>query len=229
MNRKKIPILPCLLAAFFVVHVSTAQQIYSIRGKVVDEKGAPLVGAEVRADPLAGGPRSDIVRSVETDRDGRFSIVDLEPITYKIFAMKEAAGYPNTAFSFYSGNIFPTVKLTNSDPAAEVVLSIGPPAGAVIGTVRDAVSGNAITATFLLRRLSDTENWLSMSQPSGFRVLVPVEVDVSLEVSAAGYKTWYYGGASDQLNRPPIRLDSGKEMRLDIQLEPEEKVEKPPE
>jgi len=43
-----------------------------------------------------------------------------------------------------------------------------------------------------------------------------------------GYKTWFYGGPSDTLNRPPIRLDSGKEMRLDIQLQPEERLEKQP-
>jgi hypothetical protein len=149
-------------------------------------------------------------------------------ISYKIFAVKEPAGYPNTAFGFYSNHMFPTVTLTADRPTADITLKVGPPAGVILGSVTDAVTGAPVLASFLLRRISDPGNWISMSQKADYRVLVPPSVEVSVEVSAPGYKTWYYGGPSDALGRPPVRLETRKEMKLDIQLQPEDKSEKQP-
>jgi hypothetical protein len=103
-----------------------------------------------------------------------------------------------------------------------MLLKIGPPAAVVKGIVEDARSGTRVNATFLLRRALDPGNWISESQRPDYRVLAPPDVDVLLEVTAPGYKTWYYGGTADALKRPPIRLESRKEMILDVQLEPEE-------
>ena len=153
---------------------------------------------------------------------------DLELMTYKVFAMKESSGYPNTAAAFYSNHIFPTATLTATTPVVDLVLKVGPPAGVITGAVRDATTGNPVDAAFLLRRAADLDNWISMSQRSDYRVLVPPLVEVSVEVSAPGYKTWYYGGASDPTDRVPIRLESREVMKLDIQLEPEDKPDKQP-
>ena len=88
-------------------------------------RGVPVPSAQVRVDPVGQGPRSDIVRMVEADKDSRFSIDNLEPVTYKVFAMKETAAYPNTAFGFYSNHLFPTVSLTGTAPVVHVVLTVG--------------------------------------------------------------------------------------------------------
>jgi hypothetical protein len=56
-----------------------------------------------------------------------------------------------------------------------------------------------------------------------YRVLLPPNTDILIEVSAPDYKTFYYGGTSDSLQRSPIRLESGQEPKLDIRLDPEEK------
>ena len=120
-------------------------------------------------------------------------ITPLEPTNYKLFAMKETQGYPNTAFAFYRNNIFPVVSLTPTVPAADVLLRVGPPVGVLSGRIRDATTGREVVPdAFVLRRASDPDNWVSLSQPSEYRVLVPPDVDVLLEVSVPGYKTWYY-------------------------------------
>jgi len=123
--------------------------------------------------------------------------------------------------------VFPTCTLTTAVPSAHVIIKVGPPAGAMSGSVSDATTGAPLPTTFLLRRIS-AAGWISMSQKPAYRVLVPPSVEVTVEVSAPGYQTWYYGGSSDPLKRPPIRIESGEEMRLNIQLEPKDSSGKGP-
>ncbi len=205
---------------------STAQQPGAIRGSVADEKGIPIAGARVSVDPLNGIPRSDLVREAESDKDGRFSITNLELGPYGVFAGKESSGYPDTSSSFYGNNAFPTATLTPSAPVVDLVLQVGPRAGVLKGQITDAATNKPLDVAFLLRRSANPNNWVSISKRGEYRVLVPPSTDVSFEVSAQGYKTYYYGGTSDALKRPPVRLDSGQEMKLDIHLDPEEKVGK---
>jgi Carboxypeptidase regulatory-like domain len=221
-------LLATSLNVFLLVGSAAAQRPGSISGTVADERGSPVVQAQVSVDPIDGRVRGTPVRMVETDKNGHFIMNNLDLVSYKIFVSKESAGYPDTAFAFYSNNAFPTVTLTASVPTATIALKVGPPAGVILGSVSNAADGAPVLATFLLRKASDPDDWISMSQKSEYRVLAPPSVEVSVEVSAPGYKTWFYGGSSDPLNRPPIRLDSGKEMRLDIQLQPEERLEKQP-
>lgn len=226
--RARPVLLATSLSVFLIVAPAAAQLPGSISGTVVGERGSPVTQAQVSVDPLDGRPRGSAVRIVETDEHGRFIMNNLDLMSYKVFAMKESEGYPNTAFGFYSNHIFPTVTLTASMPAADITLRVGPPAGVMSGSVTDVVTGTPVLAGFLLRRISDPDNWISMSQKADYRVLVPPSVRVSLEVSAPGYKTWYYGGPSDALKRPPIQLESGTEMKLDIQLQPEDNPGKQP-
>lgn len=217
-------------AKFFLITVavcgtSVAQNSGSVRGSVVDENGVAVEGATVECDPADPRPWARDLQTVQTDKDGKFVANRLPLGSYKLFAMKESVGYPNLSFAFYSNHIFPTAALTEANPAAEVILKVGPSAGVITGTVRDAFTGNPTDAGFLLRRVSNVDNFISMSQRPEYRVLLPPDVEVLLEVSAPGHKTWYYGGPSDVLKRASIRLESGKVMKLDIQLEPEEKSE----
>ena len=210
-----------LVSVAMISAASSAQATGSIQGKVATETGAPLSGALVRCDPSDGRPSARALRTVYTDKRGRFTFDGLAFGTYKLFAMKESDGYANTAFSFYADRPFPTVALSTNVQSAEVLLSIGPPAGVLFGEAHDAATGANLNASFLLRRVQDPESWISLSQPANYRILIPHSADISLEVSAPGYKTLYYGGSSDPLKRAPIRLESGKKMKLDVQLEPE--------
>jgi hypothetical protein len=210
-----------VLAVSLLAQCSAAQSAPAISGVVVDEKGEPVAAARVQADPAGGMPQSDIVHEAETDNDGHFTLSGLNLLTYKLFAMKEAANYPNTAFAFYSHQVFPTVTLTETAPTANVIVKVGPPAAIIRGGVTDAVTGKPVDVSVLMRRVSNPEEWFSVGQRSNYRVLVPPNADIVLEVSAPGYQTWYYGGANDPLKREPIRLECSKQMKLDIQLAPD--------
>jgi hypothetical protein len=224
--KQRFVVIGAVLSACFIIPSAVAEYAGSVHGTVVDENGIPVVAARVSVDPLNGVPRSDLVRESETDKNGRFSIGNLELGTYGVFAMKESSGYPDNSSSFYSNNAFPTATLTAGAPMVDLILKIGPPAAVIKGLVTDGTTNKPVDAGFLLRRTTATDNWISLSQRAKFRVLVPTSTDVSFEVSAPGYKTYYYGGASDSLKRPPLRLESGQEMKLDIQLDPEEKAGK---
>lgn len=224
---KKWFVILCALAfGCFTVPFVLAQQVGSIRGTVADMNGIPVVAARVSVDPLDGRPRAFPVREAETDKSGHFSIGNLDLGTYGVFAMKESSGYPDTASAFYSNHVFPTAALTADIPTADLIVKIGPPAGVISGLVTDGTTNNPVDTAFLLRRTASPDNWISLSQRPKYRVLVPASTDVSFEVSAPGFKTYYYGGASDSLKRPPVRLESGQEMKLNIQLDPEEKAGK---
>ena len=213
----------CMVLTSSLLPTSAAREPGLIRGTVVDEKGMPVAAAQVRVDPANGLPRSNIVREVETNEGGQFLMDNLAPGSYKVFARKETAGYPNTAFAFYSNHVFPTATLTASAPAIDLILRIGPPAAVIHGSVRNASTKVPVDASFLLRRAADLENWISMSQRPDYRVLIPPLTEITFEVSAPGYKTYYYAGATDPLKRPALRLESRQELKLDIELEPEDK------
>jgi hypothetical protein len=216
-----------MILSFCVVNYpAVSQQLGTIAGTVLDETGNKVVGAHVIVDPLDERPKASALLVVETDIEGKFSMANLALGSYKVFAGKDSAGYPDTSFAFYSNHIFPTVSITVSSPSANLVLKVGPPAGVLTGLVNDG-KDNPIAATFLLRRASDPTNWISLSQRPEYRVLIPPDVDVVIEISPSGYKTLYYGGASDLLKRSPLRLTSREETKLDIQLERDENREKP--
>jgi hypothetical protein len=199
---------------------SAARQPGKIEGMVRDEEGRPLDAARVSVDPLDGRPQLSAVREVETKKDGHFTMDNLQWGSYKVFAMKESAGYPDTSFAFYSNQIFSTVTLAATAPSVDLLLKVGPPAGIIRGRVANAVTTEPLNAGFLLRRATDLDNWISLSERPEYRVLLPPNTDIVIEVSAPGYKTFYYGGPSDPLARPPIRLEPRQEMKLDIKLQP---------
>lgn len=213
-------ILSCVAVCSFSLPSVSQVSTGVIKGSVVNETGQSVLGAIVRIDPIDSRPQSSMVRTVETDQNGHFAMTSLKFGAYKVFAMKESAGYANTAFSFYSNNEFVTATLSVINPAINLVLKVGPPAGVLNGHVRDAATGHAVSAAFVLRRNSAPDNWISLSEPPNYKLLLPAGVDVLLEVSAPGYRTAYYGGSSDPQHRSPIHLSSKQEMELNIQLEP---------
>jgi hypothetical protein len=198
------------------------KKLGEVRGAVINDKAASVVGARVKLVPMDGKPLSTSLPQALTRTAGDFSIKNLPYGQYRIFATKESEGYVNTSFAFYSNNEYTTVTVQATNPVVSVTLKIGPPGGVISGTVTDAATKRPIDAVFLLQRAADPSNWISRSQRADYRVLLPPLAGVTFEVSAPGYKTYYYSGGPDPLKRPPVRLESGPEMKLDIQLEPEE-------
>ena len=210
-----VSLLICLLR-----EPASAAQDGLVRGTVVDETGVPVSSAKVNADPVNRGPIRSLVRYVETDAQGTFSIDRLAWGKYRIFAMKEETGYPNMRASFYSNDVFPVVAVTPEAPIAQLRIQLGPRAGILTGSVTSAKTGAPLNAGFKLTRALAPNKWISTSVPPNYRVLIPPSTDTLLEVSASGYETWHYGGPSDPSRRSPLRLSPGAEMHLDILLEP---------
>jgi len=202
--------LACI--AFPLSVCAQEQRAGSIRGTAVDEKGVPVSEAKVNAEIMDGRMRHTLVRYVETDSNGHFVVDRLAWGTYKVIAMKEDSGYPNTAFAFYGNDVFQTATLTPAGPVAELTIHVGPKAGVLKGSVINILDSGPVNATFRLTRAASPDKWLSTSVASSYRVLLPPSTDVLLEVSAPGFKTWTPAG--------PLQLHPGEELRLDISLDP---------
>jgi hypothetical protein len=85
-----------------------------------------------------------------SDESGQFAIEGLETGTYDVFGESDAAGYPNTAISFYSTKEPTRVVLGSDSPGARIVLNLGPRAGVLSGTVIDKITRKAIVSRHAL-------------------------------------------------------------------------------
>ena len=189
----------------------------AIDGVVVDESLRPLVGARAwaeRTDQWHGA-----VNFVDSDANGHFSIERLPLGTYHVFAEKEDDGYPDISFAFYGAGHPLTVTLSAEAPEASVVIKLGPKAGLLTGKIADAVTGAPLGATFKMWHLGKESTDLSTSGHPDYRVLIPPDIDVAVEVHLDGYETWYYPGYGAAASKP-LRLRPGERMDLDIKLQP---------
>jgi hypothetical protein len=201
--------------AILMFNPSLVAQNGVIQGTVLDEVGRPLQGAKVHAE-LHGVAMAKAIRYVESDENGTFVIDRLAYGTYDVNGKKEEDGYPDSSFSFYADRpVATSIAISPEHPAATITLKLGPKAGVITGTVKDALTGKPIPAGFTLR--ASSKRWMGTSQPSKFRVLIPPATDITVEVSSAGYKTWVYGGTG--LDSRALRLEPGTEMQMDIRLE----------
>lgn len=217
--RTAIPTLLSVALAL-VGSAAIAQPKGAISGTVVDQTGAPISRAMVRIDPADGRPRVDLVRYVDTNREGEFLMDRLDWGKYRVFAMKESAGFPNMVWSFYSNNVFPRVSISPKVPLAQIRLRLGAKAAILTGVVADATTGKPLNPGFKLIRAESPEEWLSVTQLAHYRVLIPSSTKVIFEVSAPGYETLFYGGPKDPARHGPVYLEPDTVKRLDIKLRP---------
>lgn len=209
-----------LLTAAFVLSVAAERNTGLIDGTVVNEEGQAVKGATVTAFPTDRGI-SGIVPHADTDETGHFAIHGLWWGEYAVSGMKEDEDYPDVSGAFYSGQIQP-ISLTAQHPAATVTIRLGPKAGVLIGTVTDAVTGAPLNPVVEFRRASQPNYFLRGTGlvKAKYRVLVPSDTDVTMKVWLDGYQAWYYPGIVDESASTSLRLESGQERTLDIQLQP---------
>lgn len=211
-----------LAATLLLALISVARKIdpapgsARIVGTVVDLNGKPLKNISVRAfleETKMYMPTAD------TNVAGEFTIPELEHGTYDIFGENEADDYPNTALSFYP-NEHPLKVTLERGATAKVRLILGPKAGALSGIVSDSVNGRAViwrhALRFIISKVSDPTKAIEFDGPPSFRWLIPPGTEVTLEVSAECYKAAKY---TDQSGKTTLRLESGEERRLNVQLE----------
>jgi hypothetical protein len=212
-----------LLLMVSVSAAAGAQTAGTITGTVLDETGAPLAQAEVLASKMeAQRAGNSLLQYHETDPQGRFTIENLPWGTYSVSARKEDDGYPGPLFGLYPAHseFMPLVTLQPSSPTASLTLRLPPKAGAIQSiSVVDAVTGMEMnSAAVILRRAAQPDISVETSTTMT-PILVPSNADVSIEITAAGYKPWPAKDEPKSISQ--IRLNREQGARLDVKLAPQ--------
>ena len=217
--------LSLLLSAISLV--SAGEDRSSISGIVVDQLGNPVANAHVTTRDLDLPPNTvevggGVVPYVETDGQGRFLFKGLKVgHRYKVYSEKEQDGYPDMMLGMYNPTDTAPIATATSSVAAEgVTVHLGPKAARLKWNVRDAVSGDSIeTPTFSFER-RDNGASASGTALADEGVLVPSDTDLIVEISARGYRDWYYGEVLDKSTAASLRIPPGEEKTLQVQLQP---------
>lgn len=196
-----------------------------IGGIVTYENGRPVRGATVYAVPL-GRAIGAIIPHADSDETGHYAIRISRSWfeRFAVVAKKEDEDYPDLSKEFYSDGKFQTVNLSASHPNATVIIRLGPKAGVLLGTVVDAVTKAPLSPCVEFRRLAEPFNFLSGSglvHPT-YKLLVPPDTDILLNMYLDGYKTWYFPGTVEKAKQQPVRLRPGEKRAADIELAPDD-------
>jgi len=183
----------------------------NLRGTVIDPTGAPVAGATVYAVAQGLMLNDAVPRSTKTDGNGAFDFHrGLDLGTYKVYARKDADGYPDPLDSFYTDPkaAAPQIELSEGHPTAEVAVKLGPKAATVAGRVVDANTGAAVKAR--LGYVDADGHGHSVNIDGDYRIQVPPGKNVTLMVMLP-----------PPVNRslvpgPPLKLEPGQYVYLDI-------------
>jgi hypothetical protein len=210
-----------LLVSFSWVIISSAQDGKGlIRGVVIDDHGKPVASAKVTATTSESTENAE--RYATTDEKGNFSFTALPWGKYSLAPGKPEAGFPDMSLAFYNNHSpLPTIGLAPGNPTAEVKVVLQQRAAVLSGTVTDRESHEPVQATFLLRRADHPADLVTQDMPSPYRVLVPYDTDVKMQVVAPGYKPWYYPGTIGATESSTLRIKANQDKQLNIQLERE--------
>ncbi len=213
-----------------IVHPSASEDRGSISGIVVDQLGNPVTNARVTTRDLDLPPNTvevgaGVVPYVETDARGRFLFKGLRvDHRYKVYSEKEQDGYPDMMLGMYNPtDKAPVATATSSVPAEGITVHIGPKAARLKWTVTDAASGNSINHPTVSFERKDNGASAGGTALPGEGILVPSDTDLTVEISARGYRDWYYGGALDKSTAASLRILPGEEQTLQVQLQPSAK------
>ncbi len=211
----------CVLTILTIVApVCSQSEKGQIVGTVIDENGHPVANAQVSPQYLGVAVFRTLVITVDTDERGRFRIGHLRWGPYAVYAGKETDRYPNLRLPLYRTRPVPKVTLSTQQPTAQIVVRIGPRAGVLVASVRDALTHALVNSQLVLQR-ADGSGTIMLSEPPEFRVLLPANTDVSVEIRKKGYKPWRYSEATNRF----VRVNSGEEKKLEVSLMPSERLE----
>jgi hypothetical protein len=192
-----------------------------IDGIVTYQDRKPVKGATVYAVPV-GRPMGAKIPYAETDDTGYYAIHIPRSWfgKFAVAAKKEAENFPDMSNEFYSDGNFQTATLSANHPAKTVLIRLGSKAGALTGTVRDAITGATLYPCLELRRRNG--NFVSGSGliKENFRVLIPAETEVTVKMWLDGYRPWFYPGTDEQSRSGPLHPRPDEQKIIEIRLQP---------
>ena len=87
-GRRALLVALAVFVAFCVAQPGSAQSTGMLKGKIVDGKGEPVVGAKVNIVDTGNG----VTKTTKSDKKGEYFQVGLAPSSYKVTAEKEGLG-----------------------------------------------------------------------------------------------------------------------------------------
>jgi hypothetical protein len=131
----------------------------TISGKVADTNGAAIVGATVTATQI----EKNIVRTVVTNEDGRYRIIELEPGTYKVRVSSQGFGAKEQIdlLTVAGQNVQLDFSLAPAGVQAEQTVTIGGDDAPLVDTTRTVV-GSTITEREVEELPNNTRNPLDL-------------------------------------------------------------------
>jgi hypothetical protein len=200
---------------FFGTVLAVAQQTGSITGIVTDEHAQPVSAATVTASVDSDAAP----KTAQTDNVGKFSFSGLPWGKYQVTAEKLEDGYPMTPSEFYGAHAPASTVISADHSSAAINVKFPGKVPMMTGTVIDDESSAPMSATFLFRHASHPANVLSVDAGSNYQIMLPADVGLLLEISAVGYRTWYYPGTDKVTKRTVLRLKPSQILKLNIRLD----------
>jgi len=198
-----------------------AKETGQIIGTVVNDVGEPVREAQVCTRITYQTGSSNACGGAQTDEKGAFQMSQVPFGKIGVYAEAVRQGYWRDDETARTQTVMPSAQV----PVAHVALKVGPKPGELIVNVRDKTSGKNVDS-FFVRLIADTTGYCSgvgnfPNQPGSVGARVPVGsgTEAVVEVSAKGYKNWYYSDPSEP-SRPVLRLEPGEEKTLEVQLDP---------
>jgi hypothetical protein len=212
-----------LLSTSFLALAQTISPFFAdgangtISGTVLDGRGQVAEDAQICLSVTSrnGTSSTEIQTSctTSTNKYGQFQIEHLKIGTYTVFA-KDAAD--QSSIEDEKGQ---TVTLTATAPYTNLTMRLKT-GGILLGSVTDAVSGKPVEQFRVQYEPLDEEGGgTAFANHGHFRTVVPVATDLVVIVTAPGYKGWVYTD-SENSSRPTLRVASGEQKQLEIQLDP---------
>ena len=193
-----------------------AQPQGRIIGTVVNDTNEPIAGATLCRTVARPNSATTSCGDAKTDEQGHFDMgVPFE--VNRVSAQSPQNGYPGMARPLEEGV---RVRLSEQEPIAHVTIKIGPRPAELILNVSDGSTGKPV-GSYIVRWLRIDDGPVQQTDvASKNRVLVPPNVDVLLIVRAHGYEPWFYSDTSNP-SRPTLRLTSGEQRTISVQLQPQ--------
>lgn len=152
-------LLSLLMFTFAVSGFAQDLDDVTISGKVADTNGAAIVGATVTATQI----EKNIERTVVTNEDGRYRIIELEPGTYKVKAAMQGFGAKEQIdlLTVAGQNVQLDFSLAPAGVQAEQTVTIGGDDAPLVDTSRTVV-GSTITEREVEELPNNTRNPLDL-------------------------------------------------------------------
>jgi hypothetical protein len=183
-----------------------------ITGTVTNAEGEPIDHAIICKTVVHPHSSHTDCSGTPTDENGRFEIEDVELGEVRLFAEKQQAGYWIENWDAAQQKVI----LTPEKPLANVTLNAGARPGELRLVVKDKATGKPVDSCKI--RIVQGDHTFINSCRGPVTPLRPA-TDAMIQVSAQGFKNWYYVDPNDP-SQPVLQLQSGEQRLLEVELSP---------